>query len=115
LVETPKPVIDRRDEDGEIDVEIGPRGPNDRRATSIFSGGKPFPRPAQVLGHAEWIATDGVNIRRRELDQALVVVALDGIGRAHPGRLEELVRLEEVAPPVGGETGSECLEARAVR
>ena len=37
----------------------------------------------------------------RELDQALVQRALGEIVGAHPGRLEQLVRLEEVAPLVG--------------
>ena len=50
--------------------------------------------PVRVAAHA-------VDERRRELDQALVELPLAEVGRAHPGRLEELVGEEEVAAVVG--------------
>jgi len=51
------------------------------------------------------IAADGMHVAGRQLDQALVQRSLGQVRGAHPGRLEELVRLEEVAALV-------CLQAR---
>ena len=68
------------------------------------AGGRPTrPTPGargrrEVLGHPQRVAADGVDVRRGELDQALVEVALGRVGGAHPGRLQQLVGLEEVAP-----------------
>jgi hypothetical protein len=49
--------------------------------------------------------------RRRELDEALVEVPLRRVGGAHPGRLEVLVRLEEVASLVGRDASGERVVA----
>src|SRR5215208_1949894 len=64
-------------------------------------------RPPEVLHDPERIAADGMDVRGRELDQALVEVALARVGRAHPGRLEVLVSLEEPAGLVRRDSGPE--------
>ena len=51
----------------------------------------------EVLGDAGRVAADGVDVGRGQLDQALEQRALGRVGGAHPGRLEQLVGLEEVA------------------
>ena len=70
-----------------------------------------WPRaPVEVLGDAAGVVADGVDVRRRDLDQALVERTLGEVVGAHPGGLERLVGGEEVAPRVGGEP---VLEGRA--
>ena len=49
------------------------------------------------------VVADGVDVRGRDLDQALVERTLREVVGAHPGGLERLVGGEEVAPVVGGE------------
>ncbi len=43
--------------------------------------GQAIPGAAQVLCHAQGVAADRVHERCRQLDQALVEIALGGIGR----------------------------------
>ena len=75
-----------------------------RRRTQRLA--QPLARSVEVPGDPQRVAADAVDEGGRELDQALVEGALGGIVGAHPGRLEELVGLEEVAPLVRGERRS---------
>ena len=104
--------IDRRlarvgGEPGEPLVDRGDSAPSGRGRTGSRRGSDRAGRDARGRRRGSWrsrrVAADAVDERRRELDQALVEGALGEIVGAHPGRLEQLVRLEEVAPLVGVE------------
>ena len=90
-----EPIVDVGHEDREVDA--GPARLGDR------SLDQPGPGAGQVLDDARRVATDVVDVCRGELDEALEERPLAGIVGAHPGRLEQLVGLEEVAPVVGVE------------
>ena len=71
------------------------------------------PGALEVLGDARRVAADAVDVRRGQLDQALEERPLGEVVRAHPGRLEQLVGLEEVAPLVRGEAAASTARRRA--
>src|SRR6185369_9803018 len=95
-----QPCIERIEELGNRDVQ---------RAASLGACGEPGARTAQVLLDPLRIAPRLVDERGGELDQALDQLALGEVAGAHPRRLEELVRLEEVAVGVGSESRLERL------
>ena len=78
---------------GDEDLEVEPRPAGFGEGTLD----QPGPRAGQVLDDARRIATDVVDVRRRDLDQPLEERPLGGIVGAHPGGLEELMGVEEVA------------------
>ncbi len=61
------------------------------------------PGALEVAGDPGRVAADIVDVGGRDLDQALEEGTLGAVVGAHPGRLEVLVRLEEVASLVGGQ------------
>ena len=66
------------------------------------------PGALEVSGDADGIAPYGMDVAGGQLDQALVQRPFGEVGGAHPGRLEEFVRFEEVAPLVRRKAGFEC-------
>ena len=63
------------------------------------------PSAGQVADDPRRIASDVVDVGRRDLDQALEQRPLGEVRRSHPGRLQQLVCLEEIAPPIGRQSG----------
>src|SRR5207253_1598220 len=96
-----EPRLNPSDELDGVDPEPRPRG-------GRLQGGQPIAPAAKILGDSQRVATGRVDERGAELDQALEEVALAWIVGAHPGRLEDLVGIEEVTAVVGLEAGGQC-------
>ena len=87
--------VDGREQVGEVEPATLTAGP------SVAASTKQRPGALEVAGDPGRVAADVVDVGGRDLDQALEEGTLGAVVGAHPGRLEVLVRLEEVAPLVG--------------
>src|SRR5262245_11232620 len=74
----------------------------------IDTGSDPRTCAAKVLLDALRVATRLMHERGGQLDQALDQLALGEVAGAHPRRLEQLVRLEEVVVRIGRKSRLEC-------
>ena len=91
--------IDRVEQPREVELEYRRCASPSRHAPESIAGA------LEVPCHPTGIAAHPVDVGGGQLDEALDEVAFGRIVGAHPGRLHQLVRLEEVAVGVGVQAG----------